>query len=88
MFVTNEVLTANEIGGVKKSNKSIRKYGKLSKTRKLSKGLKLSKSRNSKGEKLSKSQKSAKSKKKLSKSRNSLNFDTKKKRAKFFNLQH
>ena len=71
MLIVNEVLAANEIGGVEGSDELIEKGGKLLKTEKLSKGLKLSKSGNSKGTKSAKS-------KKLLKSRNSSNFDTKK----------
>ena len=51
VFVANEMLTANEIGGVKGGNELIEKYKKLSKGRKLSKSQKLAKSR----KKLSKS---------------------------------
>ena len=35
IFVLNEVLTADEVGGIKGSDKSIEKSGKLSKIRKL-----------------------------------------------------
>ena len=51
MLVANEVLTANEIGGIEGGNELIEKYRKLSKTRKLSKSQKLAKL----GKKLSKS---------------------------------
>ena len=72
VLVTNEVLTANKIGGIKVIDKSIEKSERLSKT-------KISfKSGNSKDEKLFKSQKSAKSRKKLLKNRNSSNFNAKK----------
>ena len=63
MFVANEVLFVNEVGGVEDSDKLIEKCGKQSKTRKLLKSLKLSKF-----------QKLAKSGKKLSTNRNSPNF--------------
>ena len=72
------MFATNEIGNIKGSDKLIRKYEKLLKIEKLSKSLKLSKLGNLKGEKLSKSQKSAKLGKKLSKSENLSNFDTKK----------
>ena len=62
VLIANEVFVADKVGGVEGGDKSIEKYGKLSKTRKLSK------SGNSKGKKLAKS-------KKPSKSRNSPNFD-------------
>ena len=39
------MLAINEVDGIKGSNKSIKKYGKLSKTRKLSKSQKSAKSR-------------------------------------------
>ena len=45
MCVANEVLAANEIGGVKDDDELIEKYRKLSKTRKLSKSQKSAKSR-------------------------------------------
>ena len=48
------MFTANEISGVKGSDKLIRKCGKLLKIGKLSKNLKLFKLRNSNGEKWSK----------------------------------
>ena len=64
VLVANEMLAANEVGGVKGSDELIEKYGKLLKTRKLSK------SGNLKGKKLAKS-------KKPSKSGNSPNFDAK-----------
>ena len=60
MLVTNEVFAANKVGGIKGTDESIEKYGKLSK------GLKLFKSRNLKDKKLAKF-------KKPSKSRNLLN---------------
>ena len=75
VLVTNEMLAANEIDGVESSDELIEKCGKLSKTGKLSKSQKLSKSRKLKSEKTSKSRNSAKSEKKLSKSRNLINFD-------------
>ena len=62
VLVANEMLAANEVGGVKGSDELIEKYGKLLKTRKLSK------SGNLKGKKLAKS-------KKPSKSGNSPNFN-------------
>ena len=45
MLVTNEVLAANKVGGIKDSDKLIEKRGKLSKTKKLSKSQKSAKSR-------------------------------------------
>ena len=51
MLITNEVLAANKVDGVKGGNKLIEKCRKLSKTRKLSKCQKLAKS----GKKLLKS---------------------------------
>ena len=66
VFIANEVLAANEVGGVKGGDELIEKCGKLSKTEKLFKF-----------RKLFKSQKSAKSKKELSKSGNLLNFNAK-----------
>ena len=62
VLVTNKMLAADEVGGVKNGDELIEKCGKLLKTGKLSK------SGNSKGKKSAKS-------KKLSKSGNSPNFD-------------
>ena len=75
MLIANKVLAANEVDGIKSGYESIKKCGKLSKTRKSSKFQKLSKSGKSKSKKTSKSRNSAKLGKKLSKSGNSTNFD-------------
>ena len=72
IFVTNEMLATNEIGDIESGNESIEKCEKLSKIGKLSKF-----------QKLSKSQKLAKSRKKLSKSGNLPNFNTKENRPSF-----
>ena len=66
IFVANEVLATNEVGGIEGSDELIEKYEKLSKTGKLSKS-----------RKLSKSQKLAKSRKELLKKRNLSNFNAK-----------
>ena len=73
VLVPNKVLVADEVDGIEDDNKLIKKCEKLSKTRKLSKSQKLSKTRKS-----FKSQKSAKLEKKLLKSGNLSNFNTKK----------
>ena len=91
MLVSDEVLAADKVDGVEGGDELIEKYGKLSKTGILSKSEKLkseklSKSGKSKSEKTSKSQNSAKSRKKLSKSRNSTNFDTTEDGPKFLTL--
>ena len=78
ILIANEILAANNIGGIKGGNKSIEKCKKLSRTRKLLKNLKLSKSRNLKAKKLFKFPKSAKSKKKLLKNRDLFYFNAKK----------
>ena len=75
VLVADEVLAANKVDGVEGGDESIEKYGKLSKTRKLFKFRKLFKSKKSKSRKTSKSRNLAKSGKKLSKNRNSTNFD-------------
>ena len=80
VFIANEMLIANEIGGVENNDKLIEKSGNCLKTGKLSKGLKLSKSRNSKSKKL------AKSKKPL-KSEDLPNFNVKKDRPSFLILE-
>ena len=72
MFDTNKILTTNKISGIKNSNKSIEKFVKP-KSKKLFKLKKLLKFQNL-----------AKSKKKLSKSENLSNFDTKEIRSSFF----
>ena len=47
MLIANQMIAANEIGGMQGNNKSIEKYEKLSKSQKLAKSKKkLSKSRN------------------------------------------
>ena len=80
------MFAANEVDNIKGDNKLIEKCRKLSKTRKLLKNLKLSRSENLKSEKLSKFRKLAKSGKKLLKSKNSFNFDTKKNGPSFLTL--
>ena len=71
---------ANEVNDIEGGDKLIEKCGKLLKIRKLSKLGKL------KSEKMSKSQNSAKSGKKLSKNRNSTNFDATEDGSKFLTL--
>ena len=44
VFIADEILAANKVGGIKSRDELIEKYGKLSKTRKLFKFQKLSKS--------------------------------------------
>ena len=83
MLIVKKMFTANKVDGIKGGDESIKKYGKLSKTRKLSKSQKLSKSGKLKSEKTSKSQNLAKSGKKSSKSGNSTNFDATKDKPKF-----
>ena len=68
VFITNKVLTVNEIGSIEGGDKSIKKSRKLLKIRKLSK------LRKSKNKKMSKSQNLAKLKKLLLKNRNLTNF--------------
>ena len=75
VLVANEILAADKVDGIEGGNKLIEKCGKLLKTGKLSNSQKSSKSRKSKSEKTFKSQNLAKSEKKLSKSRNSTNFN-------------
>ena len=62
MFIVNKMFIADEIYSIESSDKSIKKYGKLSKTRRLSKNLKFFKSKKLKGEKLFESIKLFKSK--------------------------
>ena len=83
MLIANKVLVANEVHGIESGDELIEKCRKLSKTGKLFKSQKLFKSGKSKSEKISKSQNLAKLGKKLSKNRNSTNFNTMEDRPKF-----
>ena len=80
------MFATNEIGGVESNDELIKKYKKLLKTENLLENLKLSKPKDLKSKKLSKSWKLAKLGKKLSKNRNSPNFNTKKNELSFLIL--